>query len=104
MSGPSASSLALFSAGPGVLVTPPRSVRAAREFEASLVAELLSSLEKSFAGLPGDSNVAGADDYNYMGTHALAEGIAARGGFGIASLIARELEKHEGDGVGVMKE
>lgn len=77
-------------------VSVPRSVRAAREFEASLIASLLESMEKTFASLPGDSRLAGADDYNYLGTRALASGIAAGGGFGIAELIARSLAAHEG--------
>ena len=72
----------------------PRSLRAAREFEASLIASLLESLEKTFASL-GDSQLAGSDDYNYLGTRALASGIAAHGGFGISALIARSLEAHE---------
>lgn len=96
----SQSSMALFSRGATGAIEPFRGVRAAREFEANLVAELLSSLEKAFAGLPGDSGIAGADDYNYLGAHALAEGIAARGGFGIASMISRQLEQHESKGPG----
>ena len=42
-------------------------------------------MEKTFATLPGESTISGADDYNYLGTRALAEGLAARGGFGIAA-------------------
>lgn len=75
--------------------SPVRSVRAACEFESSLIASLLESLEKTYAALPGEPNMAGADDYNYLGTQALAAGIAARGGFGIAALISRELSSHE---------
>jgi hypothetical protein len=96
----SVSSLDVLSAGPA---TAPRTVRAAREFEASLVTALLASLEKSFAAVPGESGLAGADDYNYMGTHALAEGIAAHGGFGITTLISHALEAHESNRPGVMK-
>jgi Rod binding domain-containing protein len=55
-------------------------------------------MEKTFATLPGESTLAGADDYNYMGTQALAAGLAARGGFGIAAMIARHLPPHEGKG------
>lgn len=77
---------------------PPRGVRAAREFEASLIASLLESLEKTFAALPGETSLAGADDYNYLGTAALASGIAAHGGFGIAALISAHLPAHEGKG------
>jgi len=69
----------------------PRGVKAAREFEATLIASLLESMEKTFATVPGEDQLAGADDYNYMGTHALADGIAARGGFGIAKLLTPHL-------------
>jgi Rod binding domain-containing protein len=73
-----------------------RGAQAARDFEASLIASLLESLEKSFATLPGESALPGADDYNYLGTQALAQGLAARGGFGIAAMISRHLPAHEG--------
>jgi len=75
---------------------PGRGAKAAREFEANLIGSLLESMEKTFATLPGDSTVPGADDYNHMGTQALAQGLAARGGFGIAAMISRHL--HEGKG------
>ena len=68
-----------------------RGPRAAKEFEANLIGSLLESLEKTFAALPGSGELAGADDYNYLGTRALAEGIADRGGFGIAALITNHL-------------
>lgn len=77
---------------------PGRGARAAREFEASLIASLLQSLEKTFSTLPGESTIPGADDYNYLGTQALAEGLSARGGFGIAAMISQHLPTHEGKG------
>ena len=77
---------------------PGRGAKAAREFEASLIGSLLSSMEKTFANLPGESTLPGTDDYNYLGTQALAQGLAARGGFGIAALISRHLPEHEGTG------
>lgn len=73
-----------------------RGTKAAREFEASLIASLLASLEKTFAAVPGEVSLAGADDYNYLGTQALATGLSAHGGFGIADFIARHLPAHEG--------
>jgi Rod binding domain-containing protein len=78
-----------------------RGAKAAREFEAHLIGSLLESLEKTFAELPGESGIPGADDYNYLGTEALAGALAARGGFGIAAMITRELDRgdlaaHEG--------
>ncbi len=83
------------------LATPSPSLRgpkAARDFEASLIASLLESMEKTLATLPGEQGLAGADDYNYMGTQALAQSISAHGGFGLAALIARHLPAHEGKG------
>ena len=79
-------------------VASPKSAKAAREFEASLIASLLASLEKTMGSVPGESEIPGADNYNYLGTKALSEAIAARGGFGIAQLITQYLPKHEGKG------
>jgi Rod binding domain-containing protein len=74
--------------------------KAAREFEAQLIGTVLQSLEKTFADLPGEDAMAGSDDYNYLGTQALASALAAGGGFGIAHLISRHLgnfkNAHEG--------
>jgi len=84
--------LAMAAHGPG------RGAGAAREFEANLIGSLLESMEKTFATLPGDNATPGADDYNYLGTQSLAQGLAAHGGFGIAAMIARHLPAHEGKG------
>jgi Rod binding domain-containing protein len=66
--------------------------KAAREFEAQLIGTVLQSLEKTFATVPGETSVAGEDDYNYLGTQALSSALAAGGGFGIAKLISAYLE------------
>jgi hypothetical protein len=68
-----------------------KGAKAAHEFEAQLIGTVLESLEKSFATLPGQDSVAGSDDYNYLGTQALASALAAGGGFGIARLISEHL-------------
>jgi hypothetical protein len=60
---------------------------AAREFEAELLGSLLESLEKTFVHISGQDTLTGADDYNYIGSHALATELAARGGFGIGGMI-----------------
>ena len=77
-----------------------RGPKAAREFEAQLIGSVLQSLEKTFASVPGEDAMAGEDDYNYLGTQALASAVAAGGGFGIARLIAQHLggakPAHEG--------
>src|ERR1700752_2256208 len=78
--------------------TPGRGAKAACEFEAALIGSLLESLEKTFSNLPGENTIPGADDYNYLSTQALARGLAARGGFGIAAMINRDLAAHEGKG------
>jgi Rod binding domain-containing protein len=75
-----------------------RGAKAAREFEADLIGSLLESMEKTFAALPGNDTLTGADEYNSLGTRALAQGIAERGGFGIAAMISRYLSAHEGTG------
>jgi len=92
MTGPSATSLlsnlGIESAATG------RTAKAASDFEAQLIASLLDSLQKTFAGVPGDKSVPGAEDYNYLGTQALAAAIAARGGFGIGAMISHYLQLH----------
>lgn len=78
-----------------------RGANAARDFEAYLIGMLLESVQKTFAGLPGEDSVPGSDDYSYLATRALAQGVADRGGFGIAALISQHLPAHEGKGSGV---
>jgi Rod binding domain-containing protein len=73
-----------------------RGPQAAREFEAHLLASLFDSLEKTFSTVPGQNAMPGADDYNYLGTQALASAVASSGGFGIAAMIAPHLGEHEG--------
>jgi Rod binding domain-containing protein len=74
-----------------------RGAKAAREFEANLIGSVLQSLEQTFASVPGKTDLPGADNYNYMGTQALAGALADRGGFGIAAMITHHLP-HEGKG------
>ncbi len=66
--------------------------KAARDFEAQLIGMVLESMEKTFASLPGKDEMAGEDNYNYLGTQALASVVAAGGGFGIARMISEHLE------------
>jgi Rod binding domain-containing protein len=70
-----------------------KGAKAAREFEAQLIGTVLESLEKTFAAVPGQDAMAGEDNYNYLGTQALASAIAAGGGFGIAKLITGHLDE-----------
>jgi len=66
--------------------------KAARDFEAMLLTPVLDALQKTFAGDSEDSKIPGASDYRAIGTQALAQAIAARGGIGIAQLILRHLQ------------
>jgi Rod binding domain-containing protein len=67
--------------------------KAACDFEAMLLAPVFDALQKTFAGdMDKDDKTPGASDYCQMGTQALAQAIAARGGIGIAQLILRHLE------------
>jgi Rod binding domain-containing protein len=71
--------------------SPTRGAKAAREFESFLVGSLLDSLEKTFATVPGDTDVPGQDEYSYLGRQALASAVTAAGGFGIAKMIEQHL-------------
>jgi Rod binding domain-containing protein len=65
--------------------------KAARQFEAQMIATLLGPVEKSFAAIPGEATDPGADNYQAMGVQALATQMAESGGLGIAALIMRRL-------------
>ena len=90
---------AFSSAGAGAAATLPaastpdlsKGKKAAREFEAQLIGTVLQSFEKTFATLPGQDEIAGEDNYNYIGTQAMASAIAEGGGFGIAQMISAHL-------------
>jgi Rod binding domain-containing protein len=75
-----------------------RVIDASRKFEAVLLNSLLGSLEHSFSALPGKKPDSVADDYHAMGMQALASTLAASGGFGIASMIVRNLLHTKGQG------
>ncbi|MGA7294517.1 MAG: hypothetical protein WBW53_09240 [Terriglobales bacterium] len=66
--------------------------KAARDFEAMLLTPVLDALQKTFGGDPEDDKIPGASDYRLMGTQALAQSIAERGGIGIARLVLSHLQ------------
>jgi len=76
--------------------TSPKLAAAARQFEALLLETLLGPLERSFSAVPGGSNQAESETYQSMGVQALATGLAATGGLGIASMIVRNYMKNQG--------
>lgn len=82
---------------PAQFVTPSPSakgIHASREFEASLIASVLQTAEKTFAALPGQDAFAGSENYDYLGAQALGSEIASHGGFGVANMISRYLAAH----------
>lgn len=66
----------------------PRLTKAAHEFEASLMQELLKPLQEDPLFAKDDSSADGSGNaLSSFGTEALAEAISSRGGFGIADKI-----------------
>ncbi len=81
-----------------------RMEKSARDFESILIGQWLEQAEKSFATVPGEDPEAknqdpGQDQMRSIAFHALADGLAAAGGLGIAALIRKHLVLAEGDGV-----
>ncbi len=73
----------------------PRLVRAAHEFEAQMMKELLKPLTASGA-LTGDDSDSGAGSQSTLGEYAseaLARSLSEHGGFGIANRIVRDLSQ-----------
>jgi Rod binding domain-containing protein len=81
--------------------TDPRLAPAAHQFEASLMKELLEPLQRDplFADEDGSGDASGAsgeeagslDTLKSLGTEALAQAIAERGGLGIAAKILQQI-------------
>ena len=96
----SASRNSVTAANPAAAKAVLKNEKAARDFEALLLTPVLDSLQKTFAGDPEDSKTPGASDYRQMGSQALAQAIAARGGIGIAQLVLRHLQPPKVSGGG----
>ena len=64
-----------------------RILKAARDFESVLLNSLLHSMQETFSGVSGENKEVGSDDYSDIGTEALAAGLSASGGLGIARMI-----------------
>jgi Rod binding domain-containing protein len=71
---------------------PDKLAHAAQQFEAILLNQLLGSLQRAFCSLGEEKKEAGSDQYQFLGLQALASGVAAKGGFGIADMIVRNLK------------
>ena len=64
---------------------------AAREFETLLLSNLLEKMKENFGGSE-PSQDAGHSTFDALGIQAVAQGIAARGGIGIAKLLINRLD------------
>jgi len=97
-------STALSSPGPAARVWDAKAAlkneKTARDFEALLLTPVLDALQRTFAGDSSDSKTPGANDYRQMGSQALAQAIAARGGIGIGQLVLRHLPPPKVSGAG----
>lgn len=69
--------------------------RAAHQFEAVLLNQLLGSLQETFSALGKHKSESGSDHYQYLGMQALASSIAAGGGVGIAEMIIHNVMQRE---------
>jgi Rod binding domain-containing protein len=70
--------------------------KAARDFESILVGQWLEHAEKSFGTVPGtdpdQESDTSHDQFQSIACQALAQGLSSKGGFGIASLISKQLK------------
>jgi Rod binding domain-containing protein len=77
--------------------TDPKKIeKAARNFESLLVGHWLEQAEKSFASVPGtdpdQQNDSSRDQFMSIACQSLAQGLSRGNGFGIASMIRKQLE------------
>jgi Rod binding domain-containing protein len=76
--------------------TPEKIRKAATDFEALLIAQMLKSARESGGGMTGDSDE--QDETNStmleLGEQQLAQALSASGGFGIATMVIAGLKNH----------
>ncbi|HXY04818.1 MAG TPA: rod-binding protein [Terriglobales bacterium] len=81
---------------------PSRIDKAARDFESILIGQWLEQAEKSFGTVPGtdpDQETDSAhDQFQSIACQTLAQGLSKTGGFGIASMISKQLLKAQAHG------
>jgi Rod binding domain-containing protein len=84
------------SAGVSVKDTPEKIQKAASDFEALLIAQMLKSARESGGGMTGDSDE--QDETNStlleLGEQQLAQALSNSGGLGIAKMVIAGLTKH----------
>ncbi len=82
--------------------------KAAKDFESILIGQWLEQAEKSFGTVPGtdpdQENDSAHDQFQSIACQTLAQGLSRTGGFGIASMISKQLLKaqsHRASGQGL---
>lgn len=80
-------------AGSPVMVSPPRLVRAAHEFESQMMKELLEKMTDGGAFLGDGEEGSSSQALGQFAADALGRGLSERGGFGIATRIVAELSQ-----------
>jgi Rod binding domain-containing protein len=73
--------------------------KAAQEFESMLLSSWLQKMNESFAGNDEKQDPA-HDTFTSLGTEAMAQALAARGGVGIAAKLLKQLQKPIAAGAG----
>lgn len=69
----------------------PKLLKAARDFEAIFVRQMLKSVEKTTAAGAGAAKSAGQSTYGSMIVDSLTESITSAGGMGLSEMIARSM-------------
>lgn len=100
--GPDLTTLSVASSGPRSKDSPEKIRKAATDFEALLIAQMLKSARESGGGVNGDEGE--EDETNStvleLGEQQLAQVLAQNGGLGIAKMVVAGLEDHpEGQGI-----
>lgn len=72
----------------------PKTLKAAKDFEAIFLRTLLSSLEKTTSVSGGGKLNTGQSTYGSMVVGALADNISGSGGIGLADIVAKSLTAH----------
>ncbi len=93
---PPAASSALTALSPGSKDTPEKIQKAATDFEALLIAQMLKSVRESGGGMTGDADE--QDETNStmleLGEQQLAQALSSSGGLGIAKMVMAGLTNH----------
>ena len=74
-------------------VSEPRLAKAAQEFEALLLSNLLSSGNQAEIGSPSDRPDPAGETVQSLGNQAMAKALSARGGIGIAKMLLHQFQR-----------